>query len=119
MKDDDTKKLENMYDSVAGVPRASMIIEEGSELSDLLTEELTRTLGQDNARRLVGLVKRDIPACQDEQCMKGLEGNAQMLIDNISRTVSDPMIRRTLSQYKQLSAVAKAKVLYGILAKTQ
>ena len=41
---------------------------ESDEYKDLLTEDLIKSLGIDNARRLIGLIKREIPACKDDIC---------------------------------------------------
>lgn len=116
MKDNDHKTLGSIYGSIVG--EQQVVIFESAD-NDFLTEELVQTLGSDNARRLVGLVKRELPACNDDICAQRLEKLASQIINTIKRTVSNSMIRRTLSQYDQLSPLAQAKVLYSLLSNTK
>ena len=66
MKDLDTKKLGEMYDSVAGVPQydSVLITEDVGEFSTLLTEDMIDTLGKSLSSKLVTLIKREVPASQ-------------------------------------------------------
>jgi hypothetical protein len=129
MKDIDTKILEDMYEQMAGgPPRPLEFVEENfSEEENLLLEGIIEALGGSKnpaamaiARRMIGLVNREIPQCsENEACLQGLEQRAELILKNISYNVRNPMVDRVLKQYEDLSAVAKVKILFKLLSGSQ
>ncbi len=114
MKDVDTYKLENMYGAIRGeIVVSPSLVMESSSIDELLNEGLMDTLGQNSARLLIGLVTREIPQATDS---KGIENKAEQILNHITTTVSNPMVQRTLMQYADLPATARATALYKILA---
>lgn len=125
MKDYDTKVLEGVYDNINGVPPTPLILlkEDFDPAQRIILEGIVDSLGGSNnptavdtARKLIGLVIREIPACGDTpNCLRGLNNRASIIIKNVER-LGGPMISRLLSQYGDLSPVSKAKVIYQILS---
>ena len=117
MKDNDTYKLANIYDAINGTPYIeSTLINEGFKYNDLLLEGLVDVLGQRQASMLVGLVKREIPTSKDNISNQRVEKLAQQILEHIQSTVHNSMVQRTLSQYRDTSAISRALALYRILA---
>ena len=115
MKDNDSKILASMYNEINGVID-DVVILETSDINIFLTEKIVNVLGQKPASMLVGLVKRDIPSCNDDYCKQDIEEKAKKVLSYIQKVTNLPMIHRTLSQYSDLPATSQAVALYKILS---
>jgi hypothetical protein len=115
MKDLDTKKLGEMYESVAGVPQydSVLITEDVGEFSTLLTEDMVNTLGKSLSSKLVTLIKREMPASRDP---KRLEKIAETFITCVEDNVSSSMISRAFRDYDGVSSLSKAQAIYQLLS---
>lgn len=126
MKDNDSKELESIYDSLPGIsPKLLILTEAVSEFDEFITEGLIDALGGAKnpsainvARRVIGFVKRDVESCDNNPaCLKRFEQKANSIISLISNTIDNPMIERTLSTYKDISSVSKVILLYQLLSR--
>ena len=126
MNDNDTKLLSQMYDQISGMPQHPLILikENFDPKEKLILEGIIDNLGGANnptavdiARRMMGLIRRDVPACGDNQsCMKTLDTKATILLNDIER-LQNPMISRVISQYKDVSPTSKVKIVFALLSK--
>lgn len=115
MKSNDTKRLEYLYGAIsnASTDHRSLIFENTEEV--VLKEEIVNVLGMDNAKKLIRLIKNEIPACNDDICKQRLEKESNILITDIKNNVDNNMIQRTLFQYKEIPMLSQVKMLYNIL----
>jgi hypothetical protein len=114
MKDNDTYTLSSMYGDIVGEPEYQRLDESTGD-TDLLTEQLMETLGQQLAVRVIRLIRAH-SKCTHKSCMQQLEKDAEKLLHAIEATVQDnPMVMRTLAQHRDTSSLATINILYKIL----
>lgn len=95
MKDLDTKILSEMYDNITGNFSTSNLLLEGSNSQDL------EVLGEF--------------ASQNLQNTESVNKRAEVIIESIVKTNSDPMISRVLKQCDGASPVEQLKVLHKFM----
>lgn len=120
MKDDDTKTLEDMYDSVAGnTTKPIFLTESVSEVDEFITEGLINSLGgkesssaMDIARKITAFTKKIDAVNNDKVLCK----EADQILAYVTETTTNPMINRTLSMYKDMSPISKIVLLHNVLS---
>lgn len=117
MKDLDTKFLSEMYDNMVGIiPRRKVLVMESSKSDEnLLLEKVSSGLNDNTgyiSYHLVEFVKHDI---ESGASSTALDTKADMILENIRKTTTNPMISRVLKQYSDVSPTSQAQMLYKLL----